>query len=370
MRAVKLKESVCAILAAMATGLLLGGCGKGPEYPGKNWKMLSPGEAGFDPEKLDSFVDHVGGSGCVIRGGKMVKSWGHDDHPLDIASAVKVVYAHFVYMLIKDGRIESLDDPVMVFEPRLRDLNADLKYKDRKITWRHLVTQTACYGVREAPGTAFDYSDYQSALLIDTVVFNVLRTGYYRADEKLLGPMLADRIGMQDSPTLDGPNVPPGRLRISARDFARFGLLYMRGGKWRSRQVIPPSYVQQALGAPHTAALPRTTQEAAERIPDQRTIGSGENQEMHLNSYSYMWWLNGTMDDGQRVLEGVPADTICAIGHAGGDALVLMPGQDIVICWIDGMEGKSAWRYSKNGRNYVIRAMGYFMQSLRGGSGD
>jgi CubicO group peptidase (beta-lactamase class C family) len=359
-------KSLAPALVVLMLSAFLAGCTGGSriEYPGESWKSLSPEDAGFDPVKLDAFVAHVGGSGCVVRHGRMVKTWGHYDHALDVASAVKTVYAHLVYMLIKRGDIPDLDARVMDFEPRLRNLNSGLGYKDRRITWRHLVTQTACYGVHEAPGEAFDYSDYQSALLIDTLVQHVSCSGYHRVDEKLVNPMLRDLIDCQDAPTLHGVHVPPGRLRISARDFARFGLLYMHEGKWKSKQVVPRDLAGQAFRSPHPETLPRTRQEAAERIPDQRTIGAGENQEAHLNSYSYMWWLNGVMDNGQRVLPGVPTRLVFAVGHAGGDALVLMPELDIVLCWIDGMEGRAAWRFSQRGRNYVAGALQKFMQAL------
>ena len=34
------------------------------------------------------------------------------------------------------------------------------------------------------------------------------------------------------------------------RDLARFGLLYLRGGRWKDRQVLEPDLARLALGSP------------------------------------------------------------------------------------------------------------------------
>jgi len=354
-------------ILALALACLAGCAREKRTYPAETWERMPPADAGFDAAKLDTFVEHVGGSGCVVRHGRMIKTWGHYDHAFDVASAVKPVYAHLVYMSIANGKIPDLDDPVVDFERRLRDLNPGLQHKDRNITWRHLVTQTACYGVREPPGTAFDYSDYQSALLIDTLVVHVYRAGYQRVDEVVTGPLLSDVLQCEDKPTLSGVNVPSGRLRISPRDFARFGLLYMAGGKWRDREIVPRWLAKQALDSPHPETLPRTSQEASERIADQRSIGSGENQEAHMNSYSYMWWLNRVTDDGARLLPDAPPDTYCAIGHSGHDVLAMLPEQDIVVCWVDGLSS-IGWRFSRGGRKHVNHAVKILLGAMEEGS--
>ena len=334
------------------------------EFPGKQWASISPEDAGFSSSQLDSFVEFIGGTGCIVRNGLMVKEWGFAGHPLDVASAVKPVYAHIVYMSIYNKRISSLDELVCNIDPRLSSLNPELNFKDHKMTWRHLVTQTACYGVSEDPGTAFDYSDFQTALLIDTLVFRVYETGYDGVDKKILNPLLADHIRCQDYPTMNGIHVHPGRLRISARDFVRFGMLYLKGGKWMGRQVVPSEFVHMALSSPHKQVLLRTQQKPAERILNQRSIGAGENQEEHLNSYTYMWWLNGIMDNGQRVLPDAPTNIVYSIGHAGRDALIILPDYDIVLCWMDGLEGMSARRFSQRGKNYVNLALKKLIKAL------
>ena len=359
------------ILKVIFTALILcgagGGCGGSrirPTSPGRQWAHLPAGRAGFDIDRMTAFVTHVGGTGCIVRYGRMVHQWGHYAHPLDVASATKVVYAHLIYAAIRAGLIENLDSPVSRFEPGLTRLNEPLGFKDAGITWRHLITQTACYGVEEKPGTAFNYSDYQMALLIDALVFKVYGTGYYDVDRRILDPSLTRLLQCQDRPTLNGATSLPGRLRISARDFARFGLLYLQAGEWRRRRVIAREHAVRAIGTPVDVSMPRTQQVAADMLPKQRTIGSGENQERHMNSYSYGWWLNGVDKDGTRVLPDVSADAFLAQGHAGHDALIVIPSLDLVVCWIDAFEGNPATRYSVDGHQRVNTALKLLLKSI------
>ena len=62
-------------------------------------------------------------------------------------------------------------------------------------------------------------------------------------------PLLAQPLECQDRPSLMafGTRDRPGRLKISPRDFCRFGLLYLRGGAWRGRQIVSADHVQLAV---------------------------------------------------------------------------------------------------------------------------
>ncbi|MBM3476982.1 MAG: hypothetical protein FJX75_27240, partial [Armatimonadetes bacterium] len=138
-------------------------------FPGVGWERRAPERVQMDAVRLDALREVVGGRGCVIRHGYTVYAWGDQAQRADVASAAKPWYGHFILKAVEDGRIGSVDEPVARFEPRLNTLNAPLGFKDRQITWRHLANQVACYGVKENPGTAFDYNDWMMALLWDTL---------------------------------------------------------------------------------------------------------------------------------------------------------------------------------------------------------
>ena len=306
-------------------------------WPDENWARKAPGDAGLDAGTLQQMSDFAGGYGCIIRGGYMVYAWGDVSRRKDVASAVKPVYTHFLLKAIEDGRIDGLDEKVVKWEKRLQGLNQDLGHKDQGITWRHLCNQISGYGVKEGPGDAYDYSDWNMALLFDTLFLKVYGTTWKKVDEEVLRPILMDVIGCQDEPTFMafGTGNRPGRLAISPRDFARFGLLYLRAGKWRDKQVLSEELVRFAPRQPLPLKIPRTQGEKAQMIEGQRSIGGGNNQCDHLGNYSNAWWINGIGRDEQLNWPDVPKDVFGCFGHGDIRAVVVMPSLDVVVSWND-----------------------------------
>lgn len=309
-------------------------------WPGRHWPTASPAEVSMDAAKLAQLSEHAGGRGCVIRHGALVHSWGDIAGRGDVASAAKPVYAHFILKAVEDGRIPGLDSLVRDFEPRLDTINAALGNKDKAMTWRLMANQTACYGVSEAPGTAYDYNDWHMALLFDTLFLKVYGASHETMDDQVLRPLLADVIGCEDSPTFlaFGLKDRPGRLGISPRDFARFGLLYLREGRWNGKQILSRESVALATGSPLPNSIPRTAGLEAEMIPGQRSHGSRnipDNQTDHRGSYSFLWWTNGVDRDGRRNWPNAPHDAFGAFGHGGARAMVVIPSLDTIISWND-----------------------------------
>ena len=306
-------------------------------YPGAVWDTASPADMGLDASGLNSYRDFVGGRGCVVRGGVMVTTWGDQARRGDIASACKPFYTHFLFEAIEDGLLPSETAKVADHEPRLNDLNAGLGHKDRNIEWRHLANQISCYGVVEQPGAAYDYSDYNMALFFDTLFVNVYGSSWDSVDGEVFHPTLTDVIRCEDNPTLMafGTGDRPGRVGISVRDFARFGLLYLRMGRWKDTQLLSAEHVLQITTSSLSNSIPRTSGSDAEMISGQRSIGGGNNQTDHMGSYSFAWWTNGVDRGGQRHWPDAPDDTYGAFGHGGPRVMVVIPSLDIVTSWND-----------------------------------
>ncbi len=73
--------------------------------------------------------------------------------------------------------------------------------------------------------------------------------GFFKAFEK----QIAIPFQMQDFIARDGTCTMGAvsshsvyALRMSTRDIARFGLLYLRNGKWRGRTVVPAAWVSES----------------------------------------------------------------------------------------------------------------------------
>ena len=90
-------------------------------------------------------------------------------------------------------------------------------------------------------------------------------------------------------------------FRMTARDMARFGLLFLRQGQWRGRQVVPGDWV---AGARHPTRM------RANRAVWLPVVGIGERK--HLPGV--------TMPEGSYSARG-----------AGGHYILVVPAYDLVI---------------------------------------
>jgi CubicO group peptidase (beta-lactamase class C family) len=80
---------------------------------------------------------------------------------------------------------------------------------------------------------------------------------------------------------------------------ARFGYLWLRGGRWGSRQLLPEAFVKAAT-APSA----------------------------HGPDYGYLWWLN---TQGKNY-PGLPTTAYGARG-AGSNTITISPEHDLVVVW-------------------------------------
>ena len=318
-------------------------------FPGVDWEKRSPAEVEMREVPLAEMASYLGGRGMVVRHGVQVFTWGDVEKRGDIASAAKPIYTHFLLKAVEEGKVNSVDARLSAFEPEIEALNAALGFKDREITFRHLANQTSCYGVRERPGTAFNYNDWQTALFWDALFSEVWKVARENIDAELFGPLLTGPLGCQDRPTMMafGEKERAGRVAISPRDHCRFGLLYLRHGQWRDQRLLSAEHVRLATTSPLPLTIPRTRAERADMIAGQRTIGSKDIPDDHcdhLGSYSFMWWVNGVRPSGKRLWPDAPPDTFASLGHTNGKrGLVIIPSLDLVMAWNDTTLDKKPW---------------------------
>ncbi|MCH7686626.1 MAG: hypothetical protein IH899_08100, partial [Planctomycetes bacterium] len=139
-------KSMVAVLMLVAGGLLsaeLRADEVDAVFPGKAWAKRAPAEVGLDARTLQEFSRFVGGRGCVLRHGYLVYTWGDVSRRADVASACKPFYSHFLFKALENGKIKSLDEKAVRWEPRLKQINKELAFKDKDITWRHFANQTS-----------------------------------------------------------------------------------------------------------------------------------------------------------------------------------------------------------------------------------
>jgi CubicO group peptidase (beta-lactamase class C family) len=101
---------------------------------------------------------------------------------------------------------------------------------------------------------------------------------------------------------------PAFGFRISARDLARFGLLYLHRGKWAGQQVIPEAWVEKSI-------------KSYSRTENQGSLAS-------KTGYGYMWWIqiNAQAHPELRLPDG----SFTASGN-GGQRLTAIPQIDTLV---------------------------------------
>ena len=130
--------------------------------------------------------------------------------------------------------------------------------------------------------------------------------------------------------TVDGVIVNGGsgngnkHIFISAREMARFGLLFLNHGRWNGRQLVPESWVAEAT----RVHVPRTMPWAQ---PESEIDGRGV--------YGFNWWRNGLKSDGARKFPDAPEGTFWASGH-NNNKCFMIPEWDMVIVRL-GLDGKA-----------------------------
>ena len=148
------------------------------------------------------------------------------------------------------------------------------------------------------PGSVFNYSSGTTNVL-SRIVADVVGHGDEYA--RYMRERLFDPIAMTSATaTFDtsGVFVASSLLHATALDFAKFGLLYLRGGEWDGRQIISRDWVS-------TAQVPRSVDPQ-----------SGQY-------YSWQWWVTGD-EYGTYWASGYEGQMISVVPEL--DALILRFG--------------------------------------------
>jgi CubicO group peptidase (beta-lactamase class C family) len=271
-------------------------------------------------------------NGLVIYKGYVVAEFGDTTWADPTYSVAKSMMATVAGLAVRDGKIASLDEPV---GRTVKDGGYDSP-RNALVTWKmHLQQETEWEGTmfskkddfvgkeqfgegerkpRELrrPGSFYEYNDVR----INRLGLSLLRT-FKDSVPDVFRREVMDVIGASNTwrwipyhnsfVDVDGKRMASvsggtrwgGGVWINAQDMARFGYLWLRGGKWGDKQILPPEYVKAALA------------------PSQ-----------HGPDYGYLWWLN---TQGKNY-PGLPTNAYGARG-AGSNTITILPDQDLVVVW-------------------------------------
>lgn len=309
---------VLAVAASLAALYPTIGVAADQAWPAPQWQTVQPQEVGLNPEKVAQVGELLKASGAktglVIRHGKIAGEWYFDgasaDTKLLVYSTSKSFASTAAGLAIADGKL-GLDSKVGEFLPEVKPAGK------RDVTVRQIISMDTgvhnnsqlptmekrfSYSLYEAPmdhepGKHWDYNNTGLALLGP-----VLKQATGKQVDEILADKVFSRIGIGESDWTWDKNedlsLPYSGLHITARGLARFGLLFLRGGKWQDEQVVPAAWVKEAVGPSQTM-----------------------NPE-----YGYLWWNNTT----GKKFPGTPKDSYAALGRFQNNMLIV-PSLDLIV---------------------------------------
>ena len=297
-------------------------------FPGATWDTIAPRAAGWSPSKLEDarafYSTLPAASVIVVDHGRVVVQWGDPAQRIKISSMRKSLLSAMYGTHVKAGQLDLKktlaqlgidDDSPLTEQEKLATVRMLLEA--RSGVYHSYVAGTPdmrkdqpVRGSHPA-GTFWYYNNWD---------FNSLGTIFEKQFHSKIGTefqsKLADPLHMQDFRPEDmyylraGIDAPDDvksihaayHFRMSARDLARFGYLYLQAGNWNGAQIIPGDWI-------------------AESTYSYSNTGNGEG-------YGYLWWVNGF---------DLPVKSFSARGALGKCVLVL-PERGLVIVYLNHTE--------------------------------
>jgi CubicO group peptidase (beta-lactamase class C family) len=325
-------------------------------WPTEGWRTSTPEEQGVDSVVLVAMMDAIQSGGAVhnidsitiIRNGYIVLDITFYPFQLNsthiIHSCTKSIISALVGIAIEQGNIESVQQPVLDLFPERTVANltpakeamtledvlmmaTGLKCQDSILyNWDGLYKMMESQDwvqfvldlpMAEEPGTRFEYCNSASFLLSAIIQETTGMSALDFATENLFTPLGISDVEWPSN--AQGITIGWGELNMKPHDMAKFGYLYLSGGVWEGKQIIPSSWV--------------------ERSTRKHISSDGLNLE---DGYGYQWWVD---DSGIYM----------ALGYAG-QYIVVIPEQEMVVVFTSDLMGNDFFIPRELVDDYIIPA--------------
>jgi len=279
-------------------------------WPGEVWDEGTPEEFGYDAKGLEDARAYAFKSSfntqsvVIIKDGVLIAEWYAEDTdqdtPVTTWSTAKSVMSALYGVALRE-KLLNLDDPVGAYMTEWSGEAYDA------VTIRHLLEMQSGFGANESsyygvygsgdqltysldrtpswePGQYFNYVNEDSMVLGGVLSQAFGREVGEVAQDEIFEPIGLEGAWWEDS---QGASLTYCCIDSTARDMARFGLLFARNGEWDGNQIVPPDYVTES------------------------TTGIS-----YYGYYGMQWWTYGEM--------------FASVG-ANGQYIWIYPDQDLVV---------------------------------------
>ncbi|MHC5537855.1 DUF5060 domain-containing protein [Singulisphaera rosea] len=308
-----------------ATSSATSGAERAQHFPGKGWETRDPASLGLDPATLDALANSLGGQGCIVKDGYVVKTWGSQAEKRDWFSSAKPVLSTLLMFAMREGKVKSPDQPIAEF-------GWALKPKDQGMTFRHLASMTSGYARPEKPGEAWSYNDFAIQLYQKTLFDRV-----FQGDPEAVANHATrfGAIGLEDGLSFRKSN---RRISASVRDFARIAWFWLNGGEWEGKTILPREYFEENMRPQVPKTLPSTRPAETDDYLGIGTYGGGSDHfaKCGRGTYGFNWWFNATGRDhpNLRTWPDAPEELIMSVG-ARGNCSAILPSRNAIVVAAD-----------------------------------
>jgi CubicO group peptidase (beta-lactamase class C family) len=327
--------------------------------PGGDWEVLTPDEQGLDPMLVAEMYYNAAEletiySLLVVKNGYLIAEDYFNEGSVDqkdrLQSVTKSYTSALVGIALDQGYLARVDQKMMDFFPELADQITDPRKE--QITIRQMLQMRAGYPWEESTAELFEllYTGFRPSTLVDVPLVRDPGSDmeYSNLTSHLLGIIVAratdtDLKSFAEERLFSPLNVEPGEwiqdwegyynghadLHLTARDMAKFGLLYINDGEYEGNQIISTEWVHDSLQTYSEDAWPYK-------------VGRNFND----IGYGYQWWSVRAGNHHYNL----------AWGH-GGQQIVLLDECDMVIVVtadpLFGQHGGGPWKLEKANLNLV-----------------
>ena len=305
-------------------------------FPEAEWETSSPEAQGVDGRMLHRALAYLarksGAQGTeeavVIKNGYLIWAGEGSNNRHDVWSCTKS-FTSTVFGIMIDRGICSLDACITELLPQFPAQLSKLKLVD-------FATMTSGYdaGGHQSnepfkptqflfePGTKFCYWDSamnQFANILSHIAGTTLKEIFRQSIADPIG-IRSDQWDWGDFGNVDGILVNGGAgnkargIQITPQQLARFGLLFLNGGKWGNRRLISKNWVEEAT-----------------RVQVPVTLATHPPGAKGPGVYGYNWWVNGLKPDGGRLWEAAPPKTFAAKGFNNNICIVIPEWKMIIV---------------------------------------
>jgi CubicO group peptidase (beta-lactamase class C family) len=294
-----------------------------PTFPTAEWQQTSPQAAGWDLKRTKDAADyaaHIGATSVLfIQHGLIVAEGGDIAQRNELHSCRKSFLSALIGIAVAQGQIHledtlaqlNIDDNAPSLTPAEKQATVHDLLEARSGVYHGAAYETTGMAAKRPArgshphGTFWYYNNWD---------FNALGHIYEQATHQsiydALATEIATPIGMQDYRPKDGKyvresssNFPAYTFKMSARDFARFALLFLHHGNWNGTQIVPAAWVAESTH------------------PYSNTPSGG---------YGYLWWTGDSATTHNHPEDVFPAGSFWLEGHLGQYAVVV-PSRDLIV---------------------------------------